>query len=215
MEVNLMRRQLCLSLIAAGACVVIQPGGFALAQAPGGHAPMGSQTPSTFPGDSTARPGAIPPDTTPAQTKVDDKKFVKDAAMSSMTEVELGKLAAQKATSDSVKQLGQSTVDDQTKLAAELKQIADTAKVDVPNAVDSKHQSRIDKLSKLSGTEFDRAILKDLTKDHEQDVREFQLEARNGSDPTVKDFATKNLPALQQNLDTAKNLSKEEKNRQK
>ena len=211
-----MRRQLCLSLIVAGTCMLVQPGGFAIAQAPGGHTPMGGQTPSTFPGENpTARPGGIPSDNASTEAKVDDKKFVKDATMATLTEVEIGKLAAQKATSDSVKQLGQSTADNQAKLGTELRQIADNAKVDVPNAVDPKHQSRIDKLSKLSGTEFDRAVLKDLTKDHEQDVREFQLEARNGNDPAVKEFANKNLPTLQQNLETAKNVSKEEKSRQK
>jgi putative membrane protein len=210
-----MRRQLWLSLIVAGTWIIIQPGSSALAQAPGGHVSMGGQTPSNFPGDNpTARPGAMP-DNTPAQTEVDDKRFVKDAAMAALTEAEVGKLAAQKASSDFIKQFGQSTVDDQTKLETELKQVASNAKVDVPNSVDSKHQSRIDKLSKLSGPEFDRAFLKDLKKDHAQDVREFQQEAQNGSDPGVKEFASKNLPTLQQHLETAKSLSNEEKNHQK
>lgn len=210
-----MRRQLWLSLIVAGTWIIIQPSSLALAQVPGGHAPMGGQTPSSYPGDNpTARPGAIP-DNTPAQTEVDDKRFVKDATMAALTEAEVGKLATEKASSDSIKQFGQSTVDGQTKLETELKQVAGNAKVDVPDAVDSKHQSQIDKLSKLSGPDFDRAFLKDLKKDHEQDLREFQLEAQNGSDPRVKEFASKNLPTLQQHLETAKSLSKEEKNHQK
>jgi putative membrane protein len=37
---------------------------------------------------------------------VDDKKFLKDSALGGMTEVELGKLAAQKASNDAVKQFG-------------------------------------------------------------------------------------------------------------
>jgi len=211
-----MRRQLWLSLIVAGTWMIIQPSSSALAQVPSGHAPMGSQTPSTFPGDNpTSRPGAIPSDNTSAQAKVDDKRFVKDAAMAALTEAEVGKLATKKASSDSIKQFGQSTVDDQTKLETELKQVASNAKVDVPDSVDSKHQSRIDKLSRLSGPEFDRAFLKDLKKDHEQDVREFQLEAQSGSDPGVKEFVSKNLPTLQQHLETAKTFSKEEKDHQK
>lgn len=209
-------RRLWLRLIVAGTCAAFQPGSFAWAQAPGGHAPMGGQTPSTLPGQSpTARPDVMAPDSTPLQTKVDDKKFVKDAAMAALTEVEMGKLAAQKAASNSVKQFGQSTADHQTKLEAELKQIATNEKWDAPDSVDSKRQSRIDKLSNLSGAEFDRALLKELAKDLEQDLREFQFEARNGNDPGVKEFASKNLPTLQQHRDTAKNLSKEEKNRQK
>jgi putative membrane protein len=99
-------------------------------------------------------------------------------------------------------------VDDHTKANDELKKLADAQSIDIPATLDSKHQSRIDKLSKLSGTDFDRAYIKDQLKDHEQDVREFQEEAQGGSDATVKDFAAKTLPTLQEHLATAKGLGK-------
>ena len=41
-----------------------------------------------------------------------DREFVEKAMMGGMTEVELGKLAQQKGTSDAVKQFGQRMVDD-------------------------------------------------------------------------------------------------------
>ena len=50
-----------------------------------------------------------------------DKKFVMDAAVGGMAEVELGKLAAEKATNPEVKQFGQRMVDDHTKANDELK----------------------------------------------------------------------------------------------
>jgi putative membrane protein len=207
-----MRRQLWLGLIAAGAIACVQPGGFALGQAPGSR-PM-SQTPSTVPGnnDPAAHQNPAEPDITPAQNRVDDKRFVKDAAMSAMTEVEIAKLATERASSDSIKQFAQATVDDQNKLTEELRKIAGNEKMDVPESIDSKHQSRVDKLSKLSGTEFDRTMIKDMTKNHQQDVREFQSEAQGGADPAVKEFASKSLPTLQQHLETAKSLSKEVSN---
>ncbi len=141
-------------------------------------------------------------------TKVDDKRFVKDAAIGGMTEVELGKLATEKGSSDAVKQYGQKLIDDHTKSNDELKQIASAENVNIPSSLDSKHQSRIDKLSKLSGPNFDKAFLKDAVKDHEQDISEFQNEAQGGSDPNVKQFASKNLPVLQEHLTAAKDLSK-------
>ncbi len=136
----------------------------------------------------------MPGENTPTTTRVDDKKFVKDAALGGMTEVELGKLAAQKASSDAVKQFGQKLVDDHTKANDELKQVASNDKFPIPDSLDSKHQSKIDKLSKLSGPNFDKAFLKDQVKDHEKDVSEFQSEAQAGSDPNVKQFASKTLP---------------------
>jgi putative membrane protein len=128
--------------------------------------------------------------------------------MGGMTEVQLGKLAAEKGSTDAVKQFGQKMVDDHSKADDELKQVASQRNITLPDSLDSRHQARIDKLSKLSGTAFDRAYVKDQMKDHEQDVREFQTEAQNGSDPAVKDFASKTLPTIQEHLSMAKDLNK-------
>jgi putative membrane protein len=54
----------------------------------------------------------------------DDKKFIMEAAHGGMMEVELGKIAAQKATSDEVKQFAQRMVDDHSKANDELMQLA-------------------------------------------------------------------------------------------
>jgi putative membrane protein len=53
-----------------------------------------------------------------------DTKFVKEAADGGMAEVELGQLAASKASSDDVKKFGQRMVDDHGKANDQLKQLA-------------------------------------------------------------------------------------------
>ena len=135
--------------------------------------------------------------------------------MGGMTEVELGKLAAQKASREDVKQFGQKMVDDHTKANDQLKQIAGKENIPIPDSLDSKHQSRIDKLSKLSGADFDKAYIKDQLKDHQTDVREFSNEAQGGTDPNIKTFASSTLPTLQEHLEMVKNLNKSEKNASK
>src|SRR5690242_21650896 len=49
-----------------------------------------------------------------------DRDFMMEAAMGGMMEVELGRVAAQKGMSDSVKQFGQRMVDDHSKANTEL-----------------------------------------------------------------------------------------------
>lgn len=178
----------------------------------GAQVPSGSpQSPQSQP-SSPGSPGAGPttpstiPETTPV--RVDDKKFVKDAALGGMTEVELGKLAGQKASSDAVKQFGTKMVDDHSKANSELKEVASKSRIDIPDALDSKHQSRIDKLAKLSGADFDKAYVKDQVKDHEQTVSEFQNEAQNGADANVRQFAGATLPTLQEHTEMVKGLNK-------
>lgn len=211
-----MRLTSLLSLVSAGALLCIQP---ALAQSPGGM-PTGQMpsTPSTFPGRTA--PGQTPgvngptgpntPDMKPA--KVDDKKFAKDVALTAMVEVELGKLAAQKASREDIKQLGQKIVDNHAKANDQLKEVAGKENIPIPDALDSKHQSRVDKLSKLSGENFDKAYVKEELKDHQAEVRDFSAEAQSGSDPNVRQFASNMLPTLQQELAMVKNLNNSEKN---
>jgi putative membrane protein len=146
-----------------------------------------------------------------APSKVDDKKFVKNAALGGLTEVELGKLATQKASDQKVKDFGQKMVDDHTKANDELKQAATKSNIPVPESLDSKHQSRIDKLSKLSGADFDKAYVKDQLKDHQKDVQEFKEEAQNGTDPNIKAFASTAVPVLEHHLEMVKDLNKNEK----
>jgi putative membrane protein len=207
-----MRLTVLLSLVSAGVFLCIQP---AAAQSPGGMAP--GQTPSTFPGRTAPgqTPGANGPmgqnDLKPA--KVDDKRFAKDVALTAMSEVEVGKLAAQKASRDDIKQLGQKIVDDHAKAGDQLKEAASKNNIQIPDALDSKHQSRIDKLSKLSGEEFDKAFIKEQLKDQEAEVRDFSDEAQSGTDPNVKQFASNMLPMLQEELTMVKSLSKSEKNK--
>jgi|SRR4051794_15807796 len=208
-----MIRTLFLSPVLAGALVCLQPATMAFAQAPGGGAPGGgapsAQSPSTPTQPELNAPTNQNPDT--STSKVDDKKFVKDAALGGMTEVELGKLAAQKATRDDVKQFGQKMVDDHTKANDQLKEVATKQNIPIPDSLDSKHQGRINKLSKLSGPDFDKAYVKDQLKDHETDVRAFSAEAQNGNNPEIKAFAATTLPILQEHLSMVKDLSKSEK----
>jgi putative membrane protein len=201
-------RKILLTACILGTALMAQPptsGGGAPGGQSGGQSPT---TPPTLPessAGSATTPGATA-DTAPR--KMDDKKFAKDAALGGMTEVELGKLAAQKASNDAVKQFGQRMVDDHSKANDQLKQIASKSNIEVPAALDSKHQSHIDKLSKLSGPAFDKAYVKDMLKDHQHDVDDFKSEAQNGSDPNIKQFAMQTLPTLQEHLNAVKDLKK-------
>jgi putative membrane protein len=171
-------------------------------QGPGSMPQQNRPSPNITDPNQTGEPNAI------TQSRVDDKTFVKDAAEGGLTEIQLGKLAQEKASSDAVKQFGQRMVDDHTKANEQLKRIAAEANITVPDSIDSKRQARIDKLSALIGTQFDQAFIKDQLKDHEEDVRKFQAEAENGSNAQIKSFASSTLPTLKEHLNMAKDLKK-------
>lgn len=136
-----------------------------------------------------------------------DQKFVRDAAEGGMAEVELGKLAVQKASSQDVKNFGQRMVDDHSKANDQLKQIAENKGITVPAKLDAKDRALKARLSKLSGDSFDRAYMENMVKDHKKDVADFQRESESGSDPDVKQFASQTLPTLQQHLQQAESIA--------
>jgi len=144
-----------------------------------------------------------------AQDKSDkkDMKFVHKAAMGGMAEVKLGQLAQEKASSDDVKKFGQMMIDDHTKANDELKSMAQSKSMDLPTDL-GKHQKDYDKLSSLSGSDFDKAYVDMMVKDHKEDVSEFEKEANKGDDAEIKAWAAKTLPTLQMHLQHAQDLQK-------
>jgi putative membrane protein len=116
----------------------------------------------------------------------------------------LGNLAQQNGSSDTVKQFGKQMVEDHSRINDDLKSLATSKGVPVPTSLDAKSQATKDRLSKLSGTEFDRAYMQDMVTDHQQDVAEFRRMSARATDPDVKAFASKNLPTLEEHLKLAR-----------
>lgn len=135
-----------------------------------------------------------------------DRTFVTEALQGGMAEVELGKLASERASNAAVKQFGQRMAEDHAKAGDELKKIAQDKGVTPPPDMGAKHKKLHDRLSKLSGAEFDRVYMDEMVKDHRADVKNFQREAKSGKDPDVKGFAAKTLPTLQDHLKQAESV---------
>ena len=88
-----------------------------------------------------------------------DRTFIMEAAAGGMAEVELGRLASQKASRSEVKEFGQMMVDDHTKANNQLMKIAQEKGLAAPHALKPQDKATKDQLSKLSGEAFDRAYI--------------------------------------------------------
>jgi putative membrane protein len=137
-----------------------------------------------------------------------DQKFFKEAASGGMLEVELGQLAQEKAQAVSVKDFGTRMVTDHGKGNDELKAFAQQKNLQMPNQLEHKHRSMVEKLAKLSGADFDKKYLKMMIKDHEKDVKEFQKATKKVKDADLNAWAAKTLPTLEQHLQQAKEAYK-------
>lgn len=197
------RSTLCAALVGIGMSfgAVAQPAAGASGTA--GSSPAAA-TPMTTP---AAKPAAAHSDASRAgkdSLARGDRKFIETAAMGGMIEVELGKLAQDKASNDQVKQFGARMVKDHGKANEELMQIASAKGVQPPATLDKKHQKDVDRLQKLSGADFDRAYMSHMVDDHKKDVSDFKKQAKSGKDAQVQAFAAKTLPTLEEHLQLAK-----------
>ncbi|HTI48577.1 MAG TPA: DUF4142 domain-containing protein [Casimicrobiaceae bacterium] len=197
MNASLRKTALSVALLSAGLAMS------AMAQTPGTSTPgaTGTAARGGTPAATTDTAGAR--GASDAKLAHGDRKFIDNAAKGGMAEVQLGQLAAQKAQSAEVKQFGQKMVDDHTKANEQLKQIASSKNVELPTAIEGSAKREYDRLSKMSGADFDREYMKHMVSDHKKDVKEFSDEAKSGKDSDVKQFASSTLPTLQQHLQLA------------
>lgn len=137
-----------------------------------------------------------------------DKTFFKDAASGGMMEVQLGQIAKEKAQSQEVKDFASKMVTEHGKANEELKTLAQKKNMTVPDKLERKHKSMMDKVQKASGAEFDKKYMKHMVKDHTEDVKKFKEASQNVKDTELKAWADKTLPVLQQHLQSAKEIAR-------
>jgi putative membrane protein len=135
--------------------------------------------------------------------------FVKEAAISDMFEIGSSKLAQDKGNAQE-KSFGSQMITDHTKTTTELKGLVSSGKVkaDVPSALDSSHQSKLDKLRGESGKDFSSDYNSDQLSGHKDAVSLFERYAKGGDNADLKDWAGKTLPTLRHHLEMAQNLGK-------
>ena len=132
----------------------------------------------------------------------DASNFAVNAANGGMMEVELGKIAEDNASSPRVKAFGAMMVKDHSEANSNLKGIANSLNIAIPDSVSNDSRKEINDLKMKKGKEFDKAYVKMMVDDHKKDIAEFRKCADNCSDSTIKNFAYTTLPVLEKHLDS-------------
>jgi putative membrane protein len=138
-----------------------------------------------------------------------DQQFVDFAAQTDMVEANLGQLAQQVASAQSVKDYGNMLVTDHTADFKQLQQIAPQAGFNVPDAIDAQHnKAMIDPLHKLKGKQFDHKYITDMVEGHTKALEIYKKEAKDANNSALKTYAQNAIPVLQKHLDDAKMIEK-------
>jgi putative membrane protein len=142
-----------------------------------------------------------------ARTKAGaDADFVAKAAAGGMAEVQLAKIAVERAQNPRVKEFAERMLRDHGTVNRELTTILTKKNQPMPTELTRDHQSVIDKLSQLNGAEFDKAYMTHMHASHTKGIELFEGEAKNGQDVDLKAFAMKTLPTIKEHLRMAHDL---------
>jgi putative membrane protein len=127
-----------------------------------------SRTEAPKPGSSeplAARPGAV--GAGGAGANLSDGDFVRDVALKLMAEVELSRLALDKATTPTIKAFAQGMVRDHELAGQNLKSALSGQPIDWPTQLDDNYRKTADGLAKKQGADFDRDYVKAMVEGHE------------------------------------------------
>src|ERR1041385_7822572 len=145
----------------------------------------------------------------PALTGGSNDSFLGDALRGSTGEVDLSKLALERAQDPRVKEFARKMVEDHGRMNDDLKALADKKGLSISASLDDDQKATLKRFQGLSGPEFDREYMACMVADHASTVRTFDAKAASGSDPDVSALARKALPTLRDHLQMARDLAKE------
>lgn len=132
-----------------------------------------------------------------------DKLFVQKASQVNLEEIKVGKLAQERGGSDATKEFGRMLQDDHSAANEALKSAA--GNIPLASEPSAEQQATYSKLSKLSGSEFDKVFAKKMVKGHKDAIALFENEAKSKNVPLQK-FASDMLPSLRAHLQHAESL---------
>jgi putative membrane protein len=124
----------------------------------------GTKTPASD--QPAARPPAVGTGGAGADVKTDGD-FVRDLAIMTLAEIELSRMALDKATSPEIKSFAQRMIDDHGAAGNALKGVVAGHPIDWPAQLDEKQRKTADELAKKQGADFEAGYLEAMIEGHQ------------------------------------------------
>jgi putative membrane protein len=136
-----------------------------------------------------------------------DDMFVEKTALSNLTEVQFGTLAANEGTDSLVRAYGQMMQTEHTTAQQELQTLAnDFNNVEWPEDMDAAHEQLYQQLSTMEGHAFDSMYIATQVNDHTMTLQVFETEISDGENQRVTSYANKYRPHIEHHLELADSI---------
>jgi putative membrane protein len=135
-----------------------------------------------------------------------DKQWLQTSIEGDLFEIEGGKIAQQRGSSQAVRAYGARLVQDHTKSLEDATKVAHRLGIEVPKAPTPSQQWELKIIASLPSSAFDHEYADLEAKDHQQDISESEDEVSDGCNRRVRHLAKSDLPVLRQHLAIAEQL---------
>jgi putative membrane protein len=126
-----------------------------------------------------------------------DEVFLMKAYCEGMAEVAKSKLACEKATQPAIKAFAEQMVKDHSECNNKIAEVARQKSIPLSSTPSAVHTVALTRLSKMSGSDFDKAYLMAQMCAHVEAIRLFEHESCKGECSEIKELATQAIPKLQ------------------
>jgi putative membrane protein len=130
--------------------------------------------------------------------------FLKKAIEGNFAEVSMGDLAQKNGQSGEVRSYGKMLSTDHAAANQKASDAAKSMGMNPPSGPNAKQKADFDKMSKMSGTDFDKMFAKLMVTDHQKDIAEYKKAAKNKD--AGGEYAAGQIDTLQKHLEAAKSL---------
>lgn len=135
-----------------------------------------------------------------------EAEFATNAADAGLAEINFANLAISKTNNADVKMYANMMLKDHGAANDELTALAKSKNISLPVSMSSEHQKNRDELAEKTGADFDKKYLDLMEKDHVKVLAFMEHEAREGTDPDLKAFASKTVPVINAHLNAVRKI---------
>ncbi|WP_084536881.1 DUF4142 domain-containing protein [Azospirillum halopraeferens] len=143
-------------------------------------------------GPVLARPG----DASGGNLALQDRNFLREAAVLHMTGIRSGKMAQDRAADERVRTFGRALADTHARAIDDLQTLAADAGATLPDEVDRVTRGRLEALAEQDGDRFDRRFMDFQDEIHAAAIKLYEAKADGADDDRVRRYARTTLPDL-------------------
>lgn len=152
--------------------------------------------PSSSP--SGGRPLWVSQELQSRQRYLSNERFITEAATANAATLEMGRLAADKASNPQVRDYARQLVRERSRTENDLRRLAGDRTIMMPVLPSREDQRELGRLQEKSGRDFDRSYVKSMRRDQDQTLALYTNASQSSAlDPQLRGFASNKLPMVE------------------